>query len=476
MSYDKVQFIYNAFQKMGAAISTKLNITGLNDTPTGYQGHSGDYLIVNDNESGIHFTGIEKIAADLTDYGFGGGSSTIPSYTDLPDVTENDGKIVARGCDLYYSCDGEWKKIGADSIPPPEDVPGCISNLEEYNEYQEYKERFLADNMGSAAESILNNGTKLSDLVLDVCLFPESNLENEKNTVVIDETEYKWGIFESPQTINLSAVGYSDQIVSCVFREWTSSNVTFEDSTSANTSVFVDTDSSITGSFDCFFPPGQPSCSEILFHLQSNNDQPIDKSTHQRPIENANNVVSSNDQQLFGGSTFDFTSAQGAIVTELVDISSPEINGFEAITTEVWINLNDLGLNQGSSQTVFEFAGIDRLRINGSTNNPRPIGSLFWERGNKSHFFPADISPLNINQWYHIAVVYTKSNQTLKVYLDGIQIALIEPISFLLLDGHWRVGGPSGFIKGYLQDFRVSKKEVYTSNFTPPNSLLSNPC
>lgn len=69
-----------ALREMGAAVSEKLYITGLFDTPTGYLGHSGDYLVVNDNESGIHFTGVEKIAQDLTDYGFldgvGGGSGS----------------------------------------------------------------------------------------------------------------------------------------------------------------------------------------------------------------------------------------------------------------------------------------------------------------------------------------------------------------------------------------------------------------
>jgi hypothetical protein len=689
--------------------------TGLHDTPTGYLGHGGDYLVVNDGETGIHFTGIEKIAADLTDYGFGGGDSTIPSYTELPDVTENDGKIVSSGCDLYHSCNGTWNKIGGESIPPPAEAPACVNNLEEYNQYQEYKDAFLADNLGNTFDQMLNSNNDISDLVLDVCLFPESSLEEEKNTVVIDETTYKWGMFASPQTINISAQGYSDgQGNDCVFNEWTSSNATFGDFSSANTTVFVDTDLSITGSFECLVAPSQPSCedvalhvqpaagetiadkssnqhtvttvgdtvadntatlfgggtmnfdgngdylsigdtstfkflhdgttdytvecwwstsnisniepiissagysgttgftsyystskqelraiiagnstsfmrdvrlynwvpelnrwyhvaitfdsttsvlslfldgvrvaqsdetsslstsdsntplkigaiydsagysnrdtwsyhngsiqdvriskkvvytanftpptnllticglgvtqpscSEILFHLQSNNDQPIDKSTYQRPIESINNVVSSNDQQLFGGSTFDFTSAQGAIVTEVVDISSSEINGFEAITTEGWVNLNDLGLSQGSSQTIFEFGGIDRLRVNGTTNNPRPIGSLFWERGSSAYFFSTDVSPLNINQWYHFAVVYTESNKTLKVYLDGVQIALIEPISFLLIDGRWRAGGPTGFIKGYLQDFRVSRKEVYTTNFTPPANLLNNPC
>ena len=65
--------------------------TGLHDTPTDYQGHRGDYLVVNDGETGIHFTGIEKIANDLTDYGFldgvgGGGSTILPSGSILQKV------------------------------------------------------------------------------------------------------------------------------------------------------------------------------------------------------------------------------------------------------------------------------------------------------------------------------------------------------------------------------------------------------
>ncbi len=77
------QQMLNIYSEMGSAVRQSLQditITGIQDTPSGYQGHSGDYLVVNDNESGIHFTGIEKIASDLTDYGFldgvGGGSSS----------------------------------------------------------------------------------------------------------------------------------------------------------------------------------------------------------------------------------------------------------------------------------------------------------------------------------------------------------------------------------------------------------------
>jgi len=159
--------------------------TGLYDTPTGYLGHSGEYLVVNNGETGIHFTGIEKIAADLTDYGFGGGaSSTIPSYTDLPDVTENDGKIVASGCDLYHSCNGTWNKIGGESIPAPDEAPGCVTNLEEYNQYQEYKDSIVNNSMSSAFESALSGSVK-ERFFNDVCLFKQVNKTSSGNSNVI---------------------------------------------------------------------------------------------------------------------------------------------------------------------------------------------------------------------------------------------------------------------------------------------------
>ena len=282
----------NAIQDMAVAVSKRLYITGLSDTPSGYLGHSGDYLVVNDGETGVHFTGVEKIAADLVDYGFGGGSSTIPSYTDLPDVTENDGKIVASGCDLYHSCNGTWNKIGGESIPPPDEAPGCVTNLAEYNQYQEYKDAFLADNLGNTFDQMLNSNNDISNLIFDVCLFPESSLEDERNTVVIDETTYKWGMFASPQTINISAQEYSDgQGNDCVFSEWTSSNATFGDPSSANTTVFVDTDLSITGSFECLVAPSQPNCEQVTLHLQPTAGETItDKSSNEHAITIANDI------------------------------------------------------------------------------------------------------------------------------------------------------------------------------------------
>ena len=203
--FANVQTVISGVMLNNQLIESK-DFKSLIDTPTGYLGHSGDYLIVNDNESGIHFTGIEKIAQDLTDYGFGGGSLDIPKYTNLPDPTENDGKIVASGCDLYYGCNGEWKKIGSDSIPPPENTPGCVSNLEEYNQYQEYKDEIIEKFQPDAVEKALD-GLSFDFFLSDVCLFKE--VSNEKGESLCEtkviESNYKWAIVESGSTINIKA-------------------------------------------------------------------------------------------------------------------------------------------------------------------------------------------------------------------------------------------------------------------------------
>ena len=200
----------NAIQEMGVAVSKRLYITGLNDTPTGYLGHSGDYLVVNDGESGIHFTGIEKIANDLIDYGFGGGAGSSdftglqdtpsdynngaylrsttngieyagiePTYydsiTELPALAASyNGEVVRVGCDLYLSCDGVWKKFTqyqSDTIDDPNDIfPECVETTAEALQYQQYFDEVMAERNSSSFIDSLNGTSENSDLK-SVCLF-----------------------------------------------------------------------------------------------------------------------------------------------------------------------------------------------------------------------------------------------------------------------------------------------------------------
>ena len=482
-----IQDRLNSAKLIGQTIDQRLYITGLHDTPTGYLGHSGDYLVVNDGESGIHFTGIEKIAADLVDYGFTGESSTIPSYTDLPDVTENDGKIVASGCDLYHSCNGTWNKIGGESIPPPAEAPGCVTNLEEYNQYQEYKDDFLADNLGNTFDQMLNSNNDISNLIFDVCLFPESNLENERNTVVIDETTYKWGMFAGPQTINLSAEGYSDgQGNDCVFSEWTSSNANFGDSSSANTTVFVDTDLSITGSFECLIAPSQPSCDRVVLHLQPTAGETItDKSSDEHAITVVGDTTVDNTKTLFGEDTMHFDGNGDGV--SVGDTSTFKFlhDASTDYTVECWVNFSTLSAlvnpiigTAGNSHTT----GFS-IYYAGSNNDNNEWRALIWRGSQDVPVARVDISDVpETNRWYHVAAVHT--NNTLYFYIDGVLGGSSSGVNYSSNDcwRELRVGsaeaeaGDNRYSDCQIQDVRISKKAVYTSNFTPPTNLLANLC
>ena len=210
----------------------------LKDTPTGYLGHSGDYLIVNDGESGIHFTGIEKIAQDLTDYGFGGvgGEKVIPREFDiLPTPSNFEGEVVRMGCDLYVSCNGQWQKIlkeGDDvALPANSSYPGCVSTLSESILYDQYKDQFIEDITEDVFERELLGLPTLP--THEVCLYTA----DPRNVVKIEETDAKWGLFYGDQTVNITGVPHSSDVS---FSKWTSSvsNV-LGDENSAGTTLLV---------------------------------------------------------------------------------------------------------------------------------------------------------------------------------------------------------------------------------------------
>ena len=263
-----------------------LSFTGLSDTPTGFE--SGKFLVA--NETGLEWTDIEDpvlsftgLSDTPTGYDDGkilqstadglewvdmpaGGADSVDDITDLPN-NPDDGQLITVGCDLYIGCNGQWVKVGANAIAPPTEAPACVSNLEEYNQYTEYKDQFLADNSSASFSAGLNNQTNIHDFIHDVCLFTDSNLSQERNTAVIDETTFKWGMFASDQNINITAQAFSDpKIAPCTFKEWRSNLPGFP-KTNAQETIFIDQDASVTGFFECLVVPDQPSCDQVALHL-----------------------------------------------------------------------------------------------------------------------------------------------------------------------------------------------------------------
>ena len=216
----KIDQFLSGMSKVGEYVSNQFYFNKLKDTPTGYLGHSGDYLVVNDGESGIHFTGIEKIASDLTDYGFGGGSSDIPKYTDLPDATENDGKIVASGCELYHSCDGEWTKIikqdTITTLPEGESdgLPGCVTTTEDKTNYIIYRDEVINENASNTFSFALQGLTPPE--LHEACLFTEfQGLPDNSIKLQFLESSYKWAI--APDGLLHPQINYDSPTATQVF-------------------------------------------------------------------------------------------------------------------------------------------------------------------------------------------------------------------------------------------------------------------
>jgi len=79
------------------------------------------------------------------------------------------------------------------------------------------------------------------------------------------------------------------------------------------------------------------------------------------------------------------------------------------------------------------------------------------------------------NQWVHVA--FTRHNNILRVFFDGIQqSSTTDNFNYTLVNGNNGIlGQGSGFFyyPGYVDDFRITKGVArYTGNFTPPTAAF----
>ena len=81
-----------------------------------------------------------------------------------------------------------------------------------------------------------------------------------------------------------------------------------------------------------------------------------------------------------------------------------------------------------------------------------------------------------IGKWYHMAAVYTHSNTTITLYINGVSVGSmvygIDNTTGNILIG--RNGENGGVINGYISNFRyIVGTSFYTSNFTPSTTPLT---
>jgi hypothetical protein len=169
----------------------------------------------------------------------------------------------------------------------------------------------------------------------------------------------------------------------------------------------------------------------------------------------------STDQAKFGVSSVEFDGTSGQGVQQ--NVSSGFASG--DFTSEFWIYSSSI---RSQSCTLWDF------RISG-------LGLLLTNLNGQISFFKdgaGGSSPTSIltnDTWHHIAIVRTGS--TGNVYVDGnLQITRTigtdDYSSHTVLLGN-NVFNSSGYLSGYIDEYRDSNIVRYSSNFTPPTSAFT---
>ena len=220
-----LQAITDMARSVQTYVTGQLYFSGLHDTPENYQ----DGYFLKSSTTGIEY------------------SQVVKNVTELP-AEVIDGQLLSWDCKLYIGCGGEWQELQGSASTEPEplpegtDAPGCVSTVAELALYQEYKDQFVADNLNQSIEAALLGSEDPNTNIHDVCLYST----DPKSMVTIDDTGYKWGMFNGDQNITIRALPADSNTT---FSYWQGDGVNFGNNSVSVTDVLIDQSASITGVF-----------------------------------------------------------------------------------------------------------------------------------------------------------------------------------------------------------------------------------
>jgi len=152
----------------------------------------------------------------------------------------------------------------------------------------------------------------------------------------------------------------------------------------------------------------------------------------------------------------------------------------DPMTVETWFNVPS-SATLGSSSSFNAIWGFNAAS-NGS--NVATFGvtdtGFYWHRNTSGITLS---NSWGRDQWHHLAVVYHDGTNGTAVYLNGESIytnatahttAFADCVCGIGVEFDAGSGGtPGNYFPGHLADFRITHSAVYTSNFTPPASPLT---
>jgi len=137
-------------------------------------------------------------------------------------------------------------------------------------------------------------------------------------------------------------------------------------------------------------------------------------------------------------------------------------------TIEYWVYFNDVS---GSIVPVGRDTGYITLQsVNGRVRIVRYAQALLTE----TSFYPS------VNTWYHFALVRSGSgSNNVKAYVDGVEVGQVTDTTSTQLANPLNIGRNGStytdYLNGYLSNVRIiNGTALYTGNFTPPTSALTN--
>jgi hypothetical protein len=79
-----------------------------------------------------------------------------------------------------------------------------------------------------------------------------------------------------------------------------------------------------------------------------------------------------------------------------------------------------------------------------------------------------------ISTWFHLAITY--SGTVIKAFVNGIHVATGSSTGSWVVGNNFDIGAVNGntaYFNGYISNFRVTNRILYTTNFAPPTSALT---
>ena len=203
-------------------------------------------------------------------------------------------------------------------------------------------------------------------------------------------------------------------------------------------------------------PPVDPSLTLALLHFDGANNSTV--FTDSSPFNQTVSVVTgtpkiSTAMSKFGGSSLYLDGSSSIKIPNNANLNL----GTGVFTIEFWFYLLSLPYSDvlflHKTGTPQQFIAI-----------ARPSGKAY---GGFLGGSAVSTTVITTGAWYHVAEVRETEDGVIKQYINGVHEGTINLSGSVDNAGDLAIGYR---VTGYIDEFRIRKEAVYTTNFTPPTS------